>query len=265
MPTRKCDLVRSAAPFVALLCVRSLLGQAPATLSSLDVGRETRAFTALLGARYMEDSRSNPSAACRDTVYEGWTGFPVRLCTYSVHDGQLGELRASVVLLDADPEKLARWVVSACLEVMQTAAVSCTGKLRDRIVEQSGAQFPVAGLVLENMQRRDRWTMFAFRDGVTCVVDGVENGSHTPVKPHHVQQALAAPVARERVYGRIAGTTQADYDKYLKSRGRPRDAYRGSNASWRHIVRELYQKAWSSDRNELLVAWAFVHLKHTDN
>jgi hypothetical protein len=29
---------------------------------------------------------------------------------------------------------------------------------------------------------------------------------------------------------------------------------------WLDVVRQLYQEAWGSDRNELIVAWARTHL-----
>ena len=233
-----------------LLTGRALAAQMPA-FPAADLDREVRMFTALVRHRYMEGT-------CRDTTYSGWEGFPLKACSYGVRDRRAGAKRATVVLLNPSPQQLARWVLSACLEVKHTTAVTCTRKLRRRIIAQSGAQFPIAGLVLEDMDGDGVWSMYAFRDGVTCVVQGVANGSTEVPTPFHLAQALGAPVTRVKVYARIAGTTREEYRK----NGGVVDVgtSRNQKPAWRAVVRDLYQKAWRNDRNELLVAWARSNL-----
>ena len=221
------------------------------SLPKQDVDREEQQFAAASGARYME------TGTCADTTYEGWTGFPLKLCTYKVRDRLAGEKRATVVLLDAAPRQLARWVVDACLEVLHTSGLACTRRVRRWILEQSGGQFPVAGIVLEDMDGDGLQSMYVFRDGVTCVVDSVQNGSTDAPTAVHIRQAIGGRVRRVGRYARIASTTREDY------RGNSGTVDVGTSAApkpeWRLVARSLYQKAWGSDRNELIVAWLRGH------
>ena len=224
--------------------------QAP-PLPNPDVDREEQQFAAAGGARYME------TGTCTDTTYEGWTGFPLKLCTYKVRDRRDGEKHSTVVLLDATPRQLARWVVNACLEVLHSSGVACTRRLRRWILEQSGGQFPVAGIVLEDMDGDGLQSMYAFRDGVTCAVEGVQNGSTVAPTAEHIRQAIGGRVRRVGQYARIASTTREDY----RANGGTVDVGTSAapKAEWRLVARSLYQKAWGSDRNELIVAWLRAH------
>jgi hypothetical protein len=158
-----------------------------------------------------------------------------------------------VVLLDATPRQLAQWVVRACLEAKHTSAAACTGRLRRQIVEQSGAQFPVAGIVLEDMDGDGVQNLFVFRDGVTCSVEGVTNGSTVSVTPELVRQSMTGRIVGVGRFARVASTTREQY----RANGGTVDVGTSTNRkpAWLTVVRELYQKAWTSDRNELLVAW----------
>ena len=160
------------------------------------------------------------------------------------------------MLLDATPRQLARWVVQACAEVRRTTAAACTGKLRRRIIEQSGAQFPVAGIVLEDMDGDGLQNMFVFRDGVTVTVDGVTTASAGPVTPDIVRRSLTGEVRGTGKFARIASTTREEY----RANGGTADVGSSTPAAnrklaWLGVIRRLYQEAFQSDRNELLVAW----------
>lgn len=241
--------------FCLSLCTICLLaGERPAwsqPLPEADVRREEQAFENARGARYMEQN-------CRDTVYAGWEGFPVQRCTYSVRERNGRRKTAEVVLLDATPRQLARWVIQACREVKGTTAVSCTRRLRRQIIGQSGAQFPVAGVVLEDMDGDGVQNAYVFRDGVTCTVAGVTNGTPAQLTAEQMQAALSGTVVRVGIYGRIASTTREQY----RANGGTVDVGTTANRgpAWREVVRGLYQRAWNSDRNELLVAWARANL-----
>ncbi len=76
--------------------------------------------------------------------------FPTQLCKYSVKNKKTGMKTAQVILLNASPEKLAKWVLSTCQAVLDTISKKCTGKLSNWIIGASGAQFPVSGIVLED-------------------------------------------------------------------------------------------------------------------
>jgi len=230
---------------VAILLLASSAASAQ-TLPEPDVRREEQAFENARGARYMEQN-------CADTTYAGWAGFPVRRCTYTVRESGRRTKTATVVLLDATPRQLARWVVQACAEVKHTTASACTGRLRRQIIEQSGAQFPVAGIVLEDMDGDGVQNLFVFRDGVTSRIAGIRNTSTEAITPEMTRRALADPVVSAATFGRIASTTR---EQYRANGGTVNVGVSGSgNTAWLGVVRTLYQQAFRGDRNELIVAW----------
>ena len=65
--------------------------------------------------------------------------------------------------------------------------------------------------------------------------------------------ALAADVTWVGAYARLQSTTREEYRKA----GGKEDVER---TAWLDVTRRLYQQAWGSDRNELMVAWAKDHL-----
>ena len=93
---------------------------------------------------------------CEPTTYPGWEGLPLQQCTYSVKgSADPAKKTAKVIMLNGSPDQLARWVVSTCVEVTGAAAVRCTRKLSHHINGQSNAQFPVAGIVFEDILPED--------------------------------------------------------------------------------------------------------------
>jgi hypothetical protein len=55
-------------------------------------------------------------------------------------------------------------------------------------------------------------------------------------------------------YARIQGTTVDDY----RANGGTEDvgSFGKQRPAWLAVVRESYRRAWDSDRNELMIAWA---------
>lgn len=233
-------------PICLLLLATPMAGAAAQALPEADVRREEQAFEAAREARYMEQN-------CVDTTFAGWEGFPVKRCSYSVRERGGRRKSATVVLLDATPRQLARWVVQACAEVRRTTAAACTRRLRSQIIGESGAQFPVAGIVLEDMDGDGAQNLFVFRDGVTSSVEGVRNGSTAAITDDMIRRSLAGPVTGTGKFARVASTTREQY----RANGGTVDVGTSSNRklAWLGVVRGLYQQAFRSDRNELLIAW----------
>jgi hypothetical protein len=205
----------------------------------------------LARARYME---ANPQAV----IVPGWEGFPTTNYTYSVRDRANGTNKtASVIMLNPDARQLARWIVTACLEVKGSAAEAHTRKLADRILSQSGAQFPVRGIVYEDiLPANGIYELYCFMDGVTVKIKGLDHRSEKQPTAAQMVTALSArpaDVTWTGAYARIQSTTREDYKQgggKLKTDG----------TLWLEINRKLYQQAWGSDRNELMIAWARAHL-----
>jgi len=134
-------------------------------------------------ARYMEQ---NGEA----TTYPGWEGFPLMKCRYSVTDKNGRQKSAPVIMLNPSVEQLARWVVKTCLVVKGSADFAYTDKLFNRVLEQSGGQFPVAGIVFEDILPGDSvYEIYCFRNGVTVQVKGVKHRGTEPPADEEIEKS----------------------------------------------------------------------------
>jgi endoglucanase len=205
----------------------------------------------LAQARYME---ANP----QPITVPGWEGYPTTNYTYSVRDRSTGTNKtASVIMLNPDARQLARWIVTACLEAKGSADEASIHKLANHIISQSGAQFPVRGVVYEDILPANGINeVYCFMDGVTVKINGVDHRSEKQPSPEEMQKALkalAADVTWVGKYARVQSATREDYQKA----GGKEDV---EGTAWLNVSRKLYQAAWKSDRNELMIAWAKAHL-----
>lgn len=205
----------------------------------------------LAQARYMEQ---NP----RPVTVPGWEGFPTVRCTYSVLDPTLHTNKtADVILLDPDAHRLARWMVNACIAAKGAATTDDLKKLADFIIWQSGGQYPVRGIVYEDILPKNGINeIYCFRDGVTVKIKGVDHRSEKQPTPAQIEQSLTAPIDDVTWVGRFARIQSTTREQYKAAGGR--ENVEGTN--WLTISRTLYQKAWNSDSNELMIAWAKANL-----
>lgn len=196
---------------------------------------------------------------CEPTNYPGWEGFPLIKCHYSVIDEDGTKKSAEVVMLNPSPEQLARWVVYACLDVKGSADSKYTDKLSKHIIAQSGAQFPIAGIVFEDILPKDKiYEVYCFRNGVTVGIKGVKHQNTNQPTNEEIEKSLYGEVKWTGKFARIQSTTREEY----KENGGTVDVGDSKNRkiSWLDVSRELYQAAWGNDRNELMIAWAKKNL-----
>jgi hypothetical protein len=205
----------------------------------------------LAQARYMEVSP-------KPVVVPGWEGFPTMQCTYSVHDKALNtEKTAAVILLDPDARRLARWMVNACIAVKGSATTNDLKKLADFIIWQSGGQFPVRGIVYEDILPANGINeIYCFRDGVTVKIDGVDHRSEKQPTAAQTEKSLTAVLKEVTWVGRYARIQSTTREQYKAAGGR--EDVEGTN--WLEVSRKLYQKAWNSETNELMTAWVKANL-----
>jgi hypothetical protein len=205
----------------------------------------------LARSRYME---ANP----RPVVVPGWEGYPTTNYTYSVRDRATGTNKtASVIMLNPDARQLARWVVTACLEAKGSLDEALTRKLVDHVISQSGAQFPVRGIVYEDiLPANGIYEVYCFRDGITVKIAGVDHRGEKQPSPEQLDKSLNADVADVTWVGNYARIQSATREDYRKAGGKEEV----EGAAWLNVSRRLYQQAWKSDRNELMIAWAKAHL-----
>jgi endoglucanase len=208
------------------------------------MARTTAYFEARRSSRYMEQN-------CVAATYPGWESLPLKECTYSVKGANDPVKKtAKVIMLNAEPEQLARWVVSTCIEVAGVASNKCTKAIRSQIMLQSGAQFPVAGIVFEDILSADgKFEVFAFRNGVTVRIAGVTHLSTAQPSAAEIEKSLHSDVTSTLKFARVQSTTR---EQYLANGG-TRDV---TGNAWNEVNRDLYKAAFGRNRNEMMVAWA---------
>lgn len=206
--------------------------------------RMTTYFEARRNSRYMEQN-------CVAASYPGWENLPLKECTYSVKGANDPVKKtARVIMLNAEPNQLARWVVATCIEVVGNASNKCTKAIGSQIISQSGAQFPIAGIVFEDiLPENGKFEVFAFRNGVTVRVNGVTHIGTAQPSAAEIEKSLHGEVASTLRFARIQSTTR---EQYLANGG-TRNVI--GNA-WNEVNRDLYKAAWGQNRNEMMIAWA---------
>ena len=210
----------------------------------------------IVAGRYMEDGQ------CAEVSFSKWEGFPLKRCTYRQPDSTVpGGRVATVIMLNPEKELLARWLVASCVIVKgNTGIKSCAVKLALDIINASGSQFPVAGIVLEDMDGNNIQDAFAFRDGVTVKLQGGTN-NNLALDPNTVVLSTAS----QSGFARIQSTSRQTYKNYKGS-----NAQDVTGLKWLDVVRVLYQDAWKRGhdgslpetvekyRNDLLVAKCYA-------
>jgi hypothetical protein len=206
-------------------------------------------------SRYME------RGTARDITIPGWEGFPLKRYTYSIKDKDGTEKSADVVMLNPSAGQIATWIVNALIEVNGSYDPDDGRRVFKHILGQSGGQFPVAGVVYEDILPADGVNeIFCFRDGVTVEIDSVPHRGTAPLTPEQVEASIGGNVKRVFTYARIQSTSPK---QWIANGGSP--AVLGADSKptrrWLDEVRKAYQAAWRSSRNELLVAWVKANPK----
>ncbi|MCK9627172.1 MAG: cellulase [Bacteroidales bacterium] len=196
---------------------------------SLDViaGRVERQ---IIPTRYMEQELIGKT----DTL-KGWEGIEVSLYHYKVHGT---DIIARVYLADADSRKIASWIISTCVIVTGKLSKSDSDKLIKDIRFASGGQFPVLGMVYEDMYGTGQ-KCYLFKDGVTVyLADG---------NIRELSEINDSTIVRVGKYARIISTTR---EEYINAFG----AADLEGKKWLEVVKNEYKKALLSNRNNLMIA-----------
>jgi hypothetical protein len=198
---------------------------------SLDV-IASRVQNKIIPARYMEGTLISKT----DTL-KGWEKIEVSLYQYKVHGT---DIIAKVYLADADSRKIASWIISTCVILTNKLSKTNTDRLIKDIANASGGQFPVLGMVYEDMYGTGQ-TVYYFKDGVTVFLKDKNPDNLWGINDNNIE--------RVGKYGRIISTTR---EQYIQMFGEA-DL---SGIKWLTVVKEEYKKALSSHRNNLILAWA---------
>lgn len=222
----------------------------------------------IVTGRYME-------VQCAPISFSKWEDFPVQKCTYNLPDNHSSSGKtATVIMLNPEKELLAKWLVASCMIVKGNNGVrSCAVKLAKDIINASGSQFPVAGIVLEDMNEDNVQEAYTFRDGVTVKLQvGMAVGfkgmfGETENKVATDPSVAVSSTASQSGFARIQSTSRQMYTKYMGS-----NAKDVTGVKWLDEVRALYQDAWKRGhdaslpetvdkyRNDLLIARCYALL-----
>lgn len=236
-----------------LLTVLLVVGYGSAQAADDDVAALAAHYAKRLqAARYLE-------GVCEPVSLPGWPDLPTQRCRYPVTDKKTGVAKIGlVVMLNPSPLKLSTWVVNACQFVDPTHPLAtCAHWVMWQVLRQSGGQFPIAGIVYEDLLPADGINeAYGFRDGVTTVLTGVKHRATEPLSSEELEAAITAQplrTASQAGFARIIGVTRAEF-----LQANPTAQVNG--LEWLTTVRQAYQTAWTSDRNALIEAWLAAHL-----
>lgn len=208
------------------------------------------------------------------TTYPNYEGYPVRLYEYSTgSDVQTGvKKKGKVYMLNPTAEKLATWIATAVWKAKGDTDTDAMNRLLKQIQVQSGAQFPVCGIVYEDMEGTGYYP-YLFKDGVT--VYAADRSKWATEDPAHQgnysctdeQLTYDIYVTNEQLenytgtYARICSTTRENYQAYVGTVDvGTSDSKETRSIKWLDVVRDLYKEAWNSNENKLITAWAKANL-----
>lgn len=251
-------------PFYRTSVGQHICGRVPAGLLRDSLPALTLRAERVLRAAYMADSLIATS-----TSVPGWEGYPVKLYSYYTGtDVACGKRKHGLVyLLNPSPEKLATWVATTVWALKGNLNYRSTSRLLRQVLIQSGGQFPVQGVVFEDMEGDGTYWPYIFADGVTAYI--ADPAMVSTVQPptqamleHYITASYAQLKGYSGTYARVCGTTPEQYtafggDTLAES---PERAGRPLTSQWLPIVRRLYQLAWNSDFNELFLMWGAENL-----
>lgn len=249
---------------------------------------EVAAWAIVTRSRYLEGGGN-----CTDFTVPGYEGFPTKRCIYaSVDAGKKAflPLSAQVILLQPSAQQLASWSVQACRAVgaNNSQMPTCLAELRSHVMNSNGAQFAVAGSVVESRcnsssaypngcssldendrgrQPRNTW----FRNGVA--VDYTEplgikwdEKVYSDEIYNKVFDVLSSDKFLGKTYtkARIAAAIRADWILWRTHLGKPlmmTDAMEANldGSGWQSISREVHKAACKSETNELFDAVVYSH------
>lgn len=222
----------------------------------------TERCSTVLAAAYMAENLLDE----RDDL-PGWEGYPVQLWEYYTgKDIYLGApKRGLVYMLNPSPEQLAKWVVNAVFDATGALDPAHIEKLCAFIQWQSGAQFPVSGVVYEDMYTAGFYEPYVFKDGVTVYV---ADSTYLTREKHPTDEMLEyyLTLTNDQLrpntgrYARISSTTREMYYDAggTAEVGHSDDGERSQ--AWLAEVGRLYREAWNADKNFLIYAWAKANL-----
>lgn len=218
-------------------------------LDSYGESFQAKIATKLQNARYMEKNCGNVS------TWNEWENFPMKWCRYR-SNGQ----NAEVLMLNPGPRRLTQWLEEACGSFAGNFD-NCMNKAFNQILYQSGGQFPVAGVVIEDMDGDNRGNAYAFRNGVTIQVAAFSTATESIISDSQISRAFTDPAIKTYTYGRPISLTREQLTSYARDNGLQIPTLGSSSQRlnvYNEVLGDLYRKAWYSSQNHIIRAWVYA-------
>ena len=219
----------------------------------------TELTEALAKARYM-----SPAGGCAPSPIDlhGWPKAELERCVYTVTDRPSGTVKRGVVYLaNPSPEIILAWFRSACRTVGQAATDACVRAAIPSLIEAGGGQFPVGGVVWEDKVEDGVYEAYAFRNGVTVRLEGLLNGSLSPLSDSLLETLAVSADYRdgfEETGGAYARVWSTSREHYIAFTGRNDLQIEGASIEaarrWSSMVGALHRRALAEDQNPLITA-----------
>lgn len=254
---------------------------------------ETKKWREITRDRYLE---GDGKKSCELFPIANYEGFPVYKCSYkSADEGTkyFDPIEAKVLILNPSAKQLASWSIHACRINGSTDfdMPECLQHIRSFIIDSNGAQFPIAGSVVESICNSSelngpckkksliqhdiqnlvpRNTLF--KDGVAIhIVKISEWEKNKPISDDTYKKLFDVTSYDNDItfwgeYSRVSGATRWDWKKWRQHINKP-IALEGYDSSefnikykgWQIISREVHKSACMSEANELFDAIVYSH------
>ncbi|MDX2263710.1 MAG: hypothetical protein NW215_01880 [Hyphomicrobiales bacterium] len=189
------------------------------------------------------------------TTFPGYGDAPIQFCVYTVTSGG-ATLEGYVYLLNPTFENVARRIANACAFAQSRNPKACGKALAERIVNQNGAQFPVAGVVIEKKVAAggsgQSLVNLEFRDGVATRTAANLYWTQTQITREQAFMSAQSKVVRAMRFARIADATRQDYRLAGGEIDVGQDPGDGKDQAWLDVVRDNELEARRSGRDVLL-------------
>lgn len=202
--------------------------------------------TQLKNSHYMEKN------CVSDFSFADYGDLPVQRCSYTLN-GQ----KAQVAMLNPGPRRLTAWLIEAC-SALSSNLQNCVQKSYNQILNQSGAQFPISGIVIEDMDGNGAGNAYAFREGVTVRVPSFGTGTESLVTSSQIAASFTDDPMYAYGYGRPISVTRPQLQTYASSVGLNIPNLGTSDQRlniFYVVIGQLYRDSWVTGRSDIVRAW----------
>lgn len=238
----------------------------------------------LVFARYMVDGQECDKS---NQGILGWDKSQLTICTYKVTDCNKNSNKkcdketkyGKVILANITAQDLLNWVETGCKEKLHnynsSAIQTCTEKFSNRIKSQSGGQFPVLGVVWEDMYPVSSasgicssghcpdgiFEKYFFRNGVTLRSTIFENGSTARLTDEQLKSGINGDdnwiSGGKSAYARPIGTSRDMFSKCVGFQDWKQDIFQDPELAlkWSDKVGEITRESIGKPENFLVTCF----------